>query len=72
MAVNRTFEVRGMDCTGCEAVVGRALERLDGVITVRADQGADRVDVRFDPARVSDEQIRERIREAGYETSSGA
>lgn len=68
MAEDEIFQVKGMDCAGCESAIGRALARLDGVITVRADARADRVDVRFDPVRVSDEQIRERIREAGYET----
>lgn len=60
--------VRGMDCSSCENAVKRSLQRLGGVIRVGADHEADRVDVRFDSEKVSEEKIKERIQAAGFET----
>lgn len=66
MAIETTFTV-SMHCGGCENSVRTALQRTEGVITVTADHRTDEVRLRFDPARISDEQIRERIRAAGFE-----
>lgn len=60
--------VRGMDCSSCENAVKRSLQRLEGVIRVDAEHAADRVEVRFDLERVSEEKIKERIQAAGFET----
>ena len=66
MATETTFKVP-MHCSGCENSVRTALQRTEGVITVTADHRTDEVTLRFDPERISDEQIRERIRAAGFE-----
>lgn len=63
-----SMTVRGMDCSSCENAVKRSLQRLEGVIRVEADHAAERVEVRFDVERVSDEKIKERIQAAGFET----
>lgn len=68
MAVDTTLDVRGMDCSGCSSRLGTALARVDGVVRAKADHRAGRVDVRFDPGRVSEDEIRERIRAAGFDT----
>lgn len=67
MAVERTLEVEGMDCAGCANRLGVALGRLEGVVRAKADHEAGRVAVRFDPERVSEERIKERIRSAGFD-----
>lgn len=67
MAMEKTLEVRGMDCTGCESRVRTALKRLDGVIKSDADYRTGRVSVRFDEGRVSEDDIKERLRDGGYE-----
>lgn len=67
MAVDKTLDVRGMTCDGCENAVRNALTRLDGVIKVEPDHAADRVALRFDEGRVSEDEIKERIRLAGYD-----
>lgn len=57
---------------GCPACVGRlrtALSRLGGVISAQADHRSGRVRVRFDEGRVSEDDLRERIRTAGYEVT---
>lgn len=67
MATDKTLDVRGMTCEGCENAVRNALTRLDGVIKVEPDHAADRVALRFDEDRVSEDQIKERIKLAGYD-----
>lgn len=72
MAVDATLEVGGMDCSACANRLGSTLGRLEGVVKAKADHKAGRVDVRFDPDRVSEEQIRERIRSAGFDAREEA
>lgn len=69
MATERTLEVQGMDCTSCENRLRTALTRLEGVIRVDADHRAGRVSFRFDESRASEEDVKERIRAAGYEVA---
>lgn len=67
MATDKTLDVHGMTCEGCEKAVRNALTRLDGVIKVGPDHGTDRVAVRFDEGRVTEDDVKERIRLAGYD-----
>ncbi len=56
-----------MHCDGCANAVRSVLRRTEGVLRVDADCRRGEVRLRFDPARLSEEQIRERIRAAGFE-----
>ncbi|MGH2555544.1 MAG: heavy-metal-associated domain-containing protein [Actinomycetota bacterium] len=69
MATEKTLDVQGMDCTGCENRVQTALKRLEGVIKANADHRTGRVKVRFDEAHLSEEDVKERIRAGGYEVA---
>lgn len=66
MMDQHTFTVEGMTCTGCEKSVQRAVGGIAGVETASADHAAGRVTVRFDGDIVSEDDIADRIREAGY------
>lgn len=66
MAVETTLKVP-MHCSGCENAVRTALQRTEGVIKVDADHRRDEVRLRFDAQRITEEQIRERVRAAGFE-----
>jgi len=66
-ATSTTFTVQGLHCTGCADTLGSALRSRDGVIRARADYDEGRVVVRFDPDRVSEDDVRERIRASGFE-----
>jgi copper chaperone CopZ len=59
-----------LHCEGCEQRVGRALKRLDGVREVEASYRSQRVEVDYDPGRVGEEEIRERLDLLGYEVAS--
>lgn len=69
MVVGTQVQVRGMDCSGCENRVRTALTRLEGVIKAEADHRSGSVGVRFDEDRVSEDDVKERIRAAGYEVA---
>jgi copper chaperone CopZ len=57
-----------MTCEGCETAIRGALGRLDGIVAANPDHRAGQVSVRYDPDRVSDAAIKQRIRLAGYDT----
>lgn len=69
MATEKTLDVRGMDCTGCENRVQTALKRLEGVIRADADYRTGRVSVRFDEGRLSEDDVKERLRAGGYQVA---
>ncbi|WP_198364101.1 heavy-metal-associated domain-containing protein [Burkholderia ubonensis] len=54
-------------CSGCEARIRFALERLSGVQTVSADAETQRVTVTFDPARLMPDQMQETLKEMGFD-----
>lgn len=58
-----------MHCAGCENAVRTALTRTIGVIRADADHRRNEVHLQFDPERVSEDQLRERVRDAGFEPS---
>lgn len=61
------LRVTGMTCGACEERIQRALARVAGVVRAAADHRTACVRVVFDPARASAEEVRTRIRQAGYE-----
>ncbi|HOJ22324.1 MAG TPA: heavy-metal-associated domain-containing protein [Armatimonadota bacterium] len=62
-----TFHVEGMTCEGCASAIRRAITAPGGVERVDVDLDAKRVTVVYDPGKVSEEEIRERIEDAGYD-----
>lgn len=48
-----TFIVHGMSCTGCEAIIERALCGLDGIVHVKASFAKSQVVVTYDPEKMA-------------------
>jgi copper ion binding protein len=65
--IEREFQVKGMHCQSCVALIEEEVGEIDGVESVKVslDEGVARV--RLDPARVPDAAVVAAIREAGYE-----
>ena len=61
------YTVGGMSCGHCKAAVTEQVERVAGVGAVEIDLDTKAVVVRG--AGLSDEAVREAIREAGYEAA---
>jgi copper chaperone len=61
-----TLAVPDMSCGHCKAAVEGELNRLSGVESSLADVEKGTVAVRYDESRVSTEQLKGAIEEAGY------
>lgn len=66
MARNRVLRVPDMSCGHCEMSVQEALDELGGVERSKADHAKGEVELTYDENRVTDEDLREAIEEAGY------
>ena len=66
MATQTVLQIAGMDCSHCAQRLGQSLERLDGVIKARVD-AAGSATVRFDESRLSEDDLDQRVRAAGFD-----
>jgi copper chaperone len=64
--IDRTFKVPEMSCGHCKAAIEGELNRLSGVERSNADLEQGTVEVSYDEDRVSEEQIKGAIEDAGY------
>ncbi|MHB1192257.1 MAG: heavy metal translocating P-type ATPase [Longimicrobiales bacterium] len=61
-----TIPVTGMTCANCVATVERTLRKTEGVAEAAVNYASERATVRFDPGKVREDQLRDRIVRAGY------
>ena len=64
------LEIEGMSCAGCVARVERTLEALG--VEASVNLATERAAVRYDPARVSPDDLVDAVEAAGYGASVGA
>jgi len=69
MAIELTFDVKGMHCAGCEQNVAFALVELDGVLDVKADHKAETVTASVVDDSVNPQAIAIAIEAMGYEVA---
>jgi copper ion binding protein len=62
----KTFNVPDMSCGHCKAAVEGELNKLSGVESSNADVDKGAVAVRYDASRVSADDLRGAVEEAGY------
>lgn len=63
----KTLDVKGMTCGHCKMSVESALKGLDGVATVEVDLSNGKVEVTYDEAKVSFENMKEVVEDQGYD-----
>jgi copper chaperone len=63
---DKTFKVPDMSCGHCKAAVEGKLNKLSGVEHSNADFEEGIVEVRYDEGRVTTDELRGAIKEAGY------
>ncbi len=69
------FTVTGEEkihCAGCEQRIANALRRLPGIQDVQANAQSQRVVVKLDPAQISPEQVRTKLKQLGYQVAPEA
>jgi copper chaperone len=64
-----TLQVSGMTCGHCEKAVKTALLGVEGVADVAVSLKSGKVDVEFDSAKVSMEQLKEAVEDQGYDVA---
>jgi copper chaperone CopZ len=62
-----TFKVAEIHCAGCENTIRTALSGLPGVTLVVPSAERNDVKISFDDTRVTEDELRDRLTEAGYE-----
>ena len=66
-----TLPITGMTCANCVATVERNLKKLEGVNSASVNLASERASVEFDPAKVGQKDLIERVRRAGYGVALG-
>jgi copper chaperone len=64
-----TLKVTGMSCGHCEKAVKTALLELEGVKDVNVSLSTGLVDVEYDAANVSMDQMKEAVEDQGYDVA---
>ena len=64
-----TFDVKGMTCAACSAHVEKSVRKLEGVSGVAVSLLTNSMEVQFDPAAVTPEQICKAVASGGYSAS---
>jgi len=65
--VETVIRVEGMSCGGCVRSVTAALKSLPGVADADVSLESAQARVRYDPATVSEQQLREAVEDAGFD-----
>ncbi len=65
--VQETYKVSGMTCASCASSIESYLKPIDGVDAVSANYANQSVDLKYDPEKVSIEQLQGKAKEIGYE-----
>ena len=67
-AAFRVIGDQKLHCVSCEQRVVRILTSLTGIQQVRADASSQHIEVLFDPAKLEESAIAERLGQLGYTT----
>jgi len=67
---NITLKVSGMACDHCKMAVEKAVSALQGISKVEADVKEGKVEVSFDPSRITIDDIKKAIEDAGYDVEN--
>lgn len=67
--VKKRFQIKGMHCVGCAMTIDGALEEVPGVKSASTNYARQFADVEYDEREVTDEQIINAVRAAGYSAS---
>jgi copper chaperone len=66
----KVFDVEGMSCSHCVKAVTDAVEKLDGVTSVKVELEKKTAAVEFDAAKVTEAAIKAAIEDEGYDVKN--
>ena len=62
-----TFPVEGMTCAACSSAIERGVGKMPGVLDIGVNLAMEKARIEYDPEQVRLSQIKQKIRELGYE-----
>ena len=65
--MKQSYYVKGMMCAGCTSSVEKSISKLDGVDSVSVNLASETASVIFDESKLSEREIAEAVKSAGYE-----
>ncbi len=63
---DQTFDIKGMHCASCSAIIEKTLKKQPGVISAQANYGTEKAKVSFDDGKISAEQLSKSVEPLGY------
>lgn len=61
------YSIKGMTCTGCEVHIESEVNKLDGIIEVKAYHEKGNTIVKYDKTKVTNKEIEDAVGKTGYE-----
>ncbi len=65
--MNQSYYVKGMMCAGCTSSVEKSISKLEGINSVSVNLASETASVTFDESKLSEREIAEAVKSAGYE-----
>ena len=62
-----SLKIKGMHCTGCSTRLEKVLNNQDGVEDAKVSFEEAKAEIKFDESKISLDQIKEAIVDAGFE-----
>ncbi len=66
---NAIFSLYNLGCSSCSGILERKLKRVSGIAEVNVNYVADMVQVKFDPSKITSDDIRAFMKKLGYDTA---
>ena len=60
------YSIKGMTCTGCEVHIESEVNKLDGIIEVKANHEKGNTIVKYDKTKVTNKEIEDAVEKTGY------
>jgi len=60
------YNIKGMTCTGCEVHIESEVNKLDGIIEVKANHKKGNTIVKYDKTKVNNKEIEDAVGKTGY------
>lgn len=60
------YNIKGMTCAGCEAHIESEVNKLEGIIEVKASHEKGNTVVKYDKTKVTNEEIENAVKKTGY------
>jgi copper chaperone CopZ len=60
------YNIKGMTCSGCEAHIESEVNKIEGIILVKANHEIGNTFVKYDKTKVANNEIKDAVKKTGY------